>query len=350
MARPGIVQQAYGELDRLSRKRYGIPGNVLLQKLEQGESSDRGDQVSSAGARGWFQFMPGTRRTVLRDFGLDPWRSEKEARDAAVLHLTGYLGNAKGLEGYNPGGGEAYVKYILGQKVSGNPSYTPQATGHGTPAPAAPDPGLSLAQTLQRPSPVVTAPQAPAFAAQVQQPQGYTPPPGIEQNPQPDLRQQLMDTLRQPAPYAPSTAPASPPAPSSTLPSTGKSLLSPGGGWGGTARLVAQGRLRVARGFNVTGKRSPDQNTAVGGSPTSDHLTTNRNAYAEDYSNGNGSEDDAKARLFQQLGQFYGVPVKKNSYDSGGVIRVGKRRFKVQILYGSGIDHADHVHVGIHAL
>jgi hypothetical protein len=112
-----VIHQAYRELDHYARQHYGITGDVLLAKLEKGESGGSGTAKSNAGARAWFQFMPGTRQSVVQKFGIDPWRSEHEARDAAVLHLTGKLGNAPGLEGYNPGGGKAYVRYILGQKV-----------------------------------------------------------------------------------------------------------------------------------------------------------------------------------------------------------------------------------------
>jgi hypothetical protein len=125
----GTLKQAYRELDALAHKRYGISGSALLTKLEKGESAGRGGAVSSAGAKGWFQFMPATRQAVIQKYGIDPWRSEKEARDAAVLHLTGKLGNAKGLEGYNPGGGSAYVKYILGQ--GGSPAKLPSKAAAG---------------------------------------------------------------------------------------------------------------------------------------------------------------------------------------------------------------------------
>jgi len=96
-----------------------LSGKALLAKLFQGESGGRVGAVSSAGARGTGQFMPGTRQAVLKATGgkVDPWRSEDDAARAAVLHLKGKLGHRKGLEGYNPGGGQDYVNYILRQKV-----------------------------------------------------------------------------------------------------------------------------------------------------------------------------------------------------------------------------------------
>lgn len=119
MSKRSDIQRAYADLENLARKRYGISGSTLLAKLEKGESGGKGNAKSVAGAKGWYQFMPGTRQAVLQKYGIDPWRSEREARDAAVLHLTGRLGHAKGLEGYNPGGGQQYVRYILDQKAGG---------------------------------------------------------------------------------------------------------------------------------------------------------------------------------------------------------------------------------------
>lgn len=109
----------YGPRADSVARRYGLSGEALLAKLIQGESGGRGNAVSSAGARGWGQFMPQTRQAVLRHTGgqVDPWRSPDEAVQAAVIHLRGELGHRQGLEGYNPGGGQGYVQYILGQRV-----------------------------------------------------------------------------------------------------------------------------------------------------------------------------------------------------------------------------------------
>lgn len=108
----------YGpNVNKLARRRYGISGQQLLSKLITGESGGRKNAVSSAGARGEGQFMPGTRNVARQKYGIDPWRSSDEAVHATELHLRGKLTGSKGLEGYNPGGGSTYVKYILGQKV-----------------------------------------------------------------------------------------------------------------------------------------------------------------------------------------------------------------------------------------
>lgn len=103
----------YGPVyDREARSRYGVSGEDLLSKLVIGESGGRKNAVSSAGARSFTQFMPGTRQIAIQKFGVDPWRSADEAVHAAVLHLQGKLTGNPGLEGYNPGDPN-YPKYIL---------------------------------------------------------------------------------------------------------------------------------------------------------------------------------------------------------------------------------------------
>jgi murein DD-endopeptidase MepM/ murein hydrolase activator NlpD len=187
------IANAYRELDHYARQHYGITGDVLLAKLEKGESGGSGTAKSNAGARGWFQFIAPTRQAVVQKFGIDPWRSEHEARDAAVLHLTGKLGNAPGLEGYNPGGGKAYVRYILGQKVGHvTPTRIPgsapsvggvSGTGVNPTQPFSPGSGsqalaalLSAATGPQHTPPPVTLAPPPAFAASAAMPAGYQAP------------------------------------------------------------------------------------------------------------------------------------------------------------------------------
>lgn len=95
-----------------------LSGEALLLKLAKGESGYDSGATSKAGAHGRTQFMPGTRDAVLKLTGgkVDPWGSVDDAYHAAALHLTGKLGNAKGLEGYNPGD-PSYTGYILGQRI-----------------------------------------------------------------------------------------------------------------------------------------------------------------------------------------------------------------------------------------
>lgn len=195
---------AYDEkVDAFARERYGISGAALLAKLVKGESGDRMGAVSSANARGIAQFIPSTRQAVIRKTKgkVDPWRSRREAIAGAVMHLTGELGNAKGLEGYNPGM-STYPSYILNQKVgdvgkqirraggstggggggsTGGSSGTPART-ETTVTGAGFNPGdvsalAALAQQTQpKPQAPIGAPQGPQFSAQAVMPQGYQAP------------------------------------------------------------------------------------------------------------------------------------------------------------------------------
>ncbi|HEX5592006.1 MAG TPA: hypothetical protein VFX35_01515 [Solirubrobacterales bacterium] len=115
--------------------------------------------------------------------------------------------------------------------------------------------------------------------------------------------------------------------------------------WGGASDLMGQfiapfmaERFGLAKG---SGKRTPAHNAAIGGSPTSDHLTTHRTTFARDFPTFSG---EAAARaLAAALGN---EDWQANNFDSFNVT-VDGITFRVQILWGSGIDHDDHVHVGV---
>lgn len=88
-------------------------------------------------------------------------------------------------------------------------------------------------------------------------------------------------------------------------------------------------------------KRTPAENTAIGGSPTSDHLTTNTLTFATDFPTFSG--ESAARELAKKL-DWSGWSV--NSFD-GVDKQVDGHTYHFQILWGSGIDHDDHIHVGI---
>jgi len=116
--------------------------------------------------------------------------------------------------------------------------------------------------------------------------------------------------------------------------------------WGGSNDVMAQfvEPFMVKRGLPIgSGKRTPAENKSVGGSSTSDHLTTRTTAAARDVPTSSG-EDDARA-LAHAMGFGAWQP---NSHDSFSV-SAGGRSFSVQILWGAAIKHGDHVHVGIGA-
>jgi hypothetical protein len=115
--------------------------------------------------------------------------------------------------------------------------------------------------------------------------------------------------------------------------------------WGGAADLMGQfvWPFMAKRGLpKGSGKRTPAHNAAIGGSPTSDHLTTQKTTFARDFPTFSG-EDDARA-LAAAMGDRNW---RANSYDSF-LIQVDGVTFEVQILWGAAIQHGDHVHVGIH--
>lgn len=125
--------QRYGPSVNAIARQYGISGAALLAKVIEGESGDDPNAVSTAGAKGGAQFMPGSRQTVLSKYGVDPWSSDPDQYvHAAALHLRGLVNGSKGLTGYNPGS-PTYTGYILGQKVGDVSHY-----GGGTTTPTQP--------------------------------------------------------------------------------------------------------------------------------------------------------------------------------------------------------------------
>jgi len=88
-------------------------------------------------------------------------------------------------------------------------------------------------------------------------------------------------------------------------------------------------------------KRTPAYNASIGGSSTSDHLTTQELTFATDFPTYSGEE--AARALAKQL-EWSGWSA--NSYD-GLDKAIDGHTYRFQILWGSSIDHDDHIHVGI---
>jgi murein DD-endopeptidase MepM/ murein hydrolase activator NlpD len=173
-----------------------LSGTALLLKVMQGESGALSNpgaartKVSPRGARGWTQFMPSSRATAVKNYGIDPWRSPEEAVHAAALHLRGKINGHTGLEGYNPGD-PTYPAYILRQRVGQYVRGTPRtvAPGGGGPAGATVTVGsrasgfsgqggqlAAMLQALTTPGATRiqgTAPTPPSFTAQAVVPKGF---------------------------------------------------------------------------------------------------------------------------------------------------------------------------------
>jgi murein DD-endopeptidase MepM/ murein hydrolase activator NlpD len=116
--------------DRWARRRYGVAGGTLAGKTVSGEFGGRSTQsgagvVSSAGARGPGQFIAGTRQEMIDRYGLDPWRSDKEAVRAMARYQM-----ERGVEGYNPGDPK-YKDYVLGQKLNRQDRLALRSAGGG---------------------------------------------------------------------------------------------------------------------------------------------------------------------------------------------------------------------------
>lgn len=105
--------ERWGYLADGQAHKYGLPnGATLLLKIASGESGFNMRAVSSAGARGGTQFISSTRQSYVEKYGIDPWKNPDEA-----MHATAIFMKTSGLAGYNSGGGQEYIDYILGQKV-----------------------------------------------------------------------------------------------------------------------------------------------------------------------------------------------------------------------------------------
>jgi soluble lytic murein transglycosylase-like protein len=110
------------------------------------------------------------------------------------------------------------------------------------------------------------------------------------------------------------------------------------GPWAGSRKAVAIGTRGIAKARG--GKRTPEENAAVGGSTTSDHLTTNKSTYAQDIS-ASGAEG---TKVFKQVAKNLGIknaqPGTYNWYTSPKA-----PGYRFQILWEVE-GHFDHVHVG----
>jgi len=126
-----------------------------------------------------------------------------------------------------------------------------------------------------------------------------------------------------------------PPRPNSSSPSLGHVHLGPA--WAGTESIFDQfvTPFLRARGLRPGYEKWLNPNLA------SDHRPEHRNAYAIDYPTRAGL-DDARA-----LARSMGITGWQPDTYQHHVVTVQGQQFRVQILWGARIDHADHVHVGI---
>ena len=74
----------YDVTDDEAARKVGVPLNVLRAVRLAGEKSNE-NQVSSAGARGVYQFIPAIRNSVLTKYGVDAWDPKQSSLAAAYL-------------------------------------------------------------------------------------------------------------------------------------------------------------------------------------------------------------------------------------------------------------------------
>jgi hypothetical protein len=110
--------QRWGYLADAEARKYGVAnGATLLAKIGYVESrwTRNANLTSSAGAKGWMQFIASTRQAYIDRYGVDPWASLDDA-----VHAAGLFMKHTGLAGYNPGS-STYISEVLNApaKVSG---------------------------------------------------------------------------------------------------------------------------------------------------------------------------------------------------------------------------------------
>lgn len=77
---------AYDALEAKYEQQYGLPQGILSRIRTRGERSNA-DQVSPAGARTVYQFIPSTRAAFKKKYGVDAYAGPEQAAHAAALHL-----------------------------------------------------------------------------------------------------------------------------------------------------------------------------------------------------------------------------------------------------------------------
>jgi Transglycosylase SLT domain len=340
-------------------QRYGLPVD-RFQALVTRESGWDVDAKSPAGARGLTQLMPATARSL----GVDP-TDPIQALDGGARYLKQQLdrfGSLRlALAAYNAGPG-AVEKYGGVPPFKETQRYVTGILGDTTAAPtvkipvpkigqaAATDPlalsGLARTPGLLGPPTGYGGadPVKVAFDNLSAIGRGGSPTRGLSslvdavtQKETADRSQAVSGPQAQPEPVIQPAA-ATPVTPGRP----GKLPEAPGGGWDGSKNVVKGfARIAVSHGLQSTSEKRDRQYTTTGN--TSDHYAGNKNAYAEDLSNGHATPQMDKAAI--QIAAALGV-----RYDGKGPLEISKivDGYRIQVLYRThtGGDHFTHIHVG----
>ncbi len=343
--------QKYGRLVDGVAAKYGrgLTGAQLLLKMAKGESGFDMGAVSSAGARGGTQFMPGTRAAFIRKYGVDPWKNPDQAIKGTAL----YLRNSGSVASYNPGM-PSYTNYILGQKVgavrSGGGAVR---SGGGSPAPATPGtfragtaPTMIPGKTTQDISgAIVDALLAGQRGRQGQSLLGAA--------------VSLLDTGnynrttktriapgRSPS-YTPGTSGTGTVGPGGAKPArvSGKVIVAPTANRAGVA--LQPGVINALR--VIAGQAGRPITVGTGSNHNQFVAGTNRQS---DHWLGNAADVPASGAALTKLGQqaliAMGMPRAQALKQQGGVYNLTWRGKRAQIIFNSnsGGNHYNHVHVG----
>lgn len=347
-----------------------LSGQALLLKTAQLESGaltnpNARHAVSSAQAKGWAQFTPGSRATAISKFGIDPWRSPDEAIHAMALHLRGKINGSTGLEGYNPGMPE-YPALVLGTKVGPTRAATggrsaragggQSSVGANGAARSAFDPGdvsallADIAQPAATGPPEVGVPAAPTFAAAPVTPQfagGLSVPSSGAPAPREDTLGAKLAAI--------STDPATFGDPNQQAAGGGGGSSSGGTSRRGTGKFkiagADPGRLQplivdfAKRVAGVAGRQLVGDSGAT-------HSKYTVNGNVSDHYAGNATDIPASGKELIRLGQdaliAAGWSEARARKQTGGLFNVqGPDGVRHQIIFNTheGGDHTNHLHI-----
>jgi hypothetical protein len=326
--------QAEQDLFERAADKYGLDP-ALLWGLEGAESGHTQGALSGAGAQGWMQFMPGT----AAGMGVNP-HDRRSAVFGAARYLSQYKG--RGLEGMlraynagpagvdNPESRQHYANTLAGMKTWPGGGKRAQGGRHadvlaaGLPAPgkARKARKVTVAGASHQADRVSVALafmrgelDAASFAAEIS-----------ALADEPDTTYTIPgDTTRRGG------------KPQVTVRGKATRLVEPGGGWGGSAKVAET--FAGWSGLTVTSRKRP-YNT---GSSVSDHFVGSRQAYAVDL----GGSVAQMNRAFGLLAKRFGRRLTYNGYTNFTIRAKGGALFRVQVIYGPAVDHADHIHVGV---
>lgn len=329
----------YRRAARRAARRHGL-NPTLFERQIAAESGFNPRAVSPAGARGIAQFMPATAKGM--GVNLYDRRVMDDLEGAARLmanYVRKYGSFAKALEAYNAGPGgvgkgyaetRAYVAKVM--RGGGDQTAIRRALERGEDEPRRQGARTRLVRE--------TIPGVNREAERQAVMRSY-----LEQRGHPEALLSLASGLQAAQDIPGRTVRRRERVPGSRAGGRRGGRVMAGGGYAGTQKLADASRP-IAERFGVapSSEKRPRRLTATGN--VSDHYEGNRQAYAIDYDTP-GNDSDVGHKLARSLARRYGVGYRPNSYDSGGTIRSRGGTYRVQILYGSGVGHGDHVHLGI---